>query len=129
MATIIGAVAASHTPTIGFAYDRNKQNDPVWKPIFEAFKPVQRWLAEQKPDVVLVRGINTKIYYVGLVLMALIGLAIAGLIVRGLLVGQFVAVLFLVGFGALFGWQIGGFLRRNAPGRYALDALPPDLLP
>ena len=54
MARIIGAVAASHTPTIGFAYDRQKQNDPVWKPIFEAFRPVQQWLAEQKPDVLFV---------------------------------------------------------------------------
>jgi gallate dioxygenase len=54
MAKIIGAVAASHTPTIGFAYDHNKQNDPVWKPIFEAFKPVQQWLADRKPDVLLV---------------------------------------------------------------------------
>ncbi len=54
MARIIGAVAASHTPTIGFAYDRNKQNDPVWQPIFEAFKPVQQWLADQKPDVLFV---------------------------------------------------------------------------
>jgi gallate dioxygenase len=54
MARIIGAVAASHTPTIGFAYDRQKQNDPVWKPIFEAFKPVQRWLAEQKPDALFI---------------------------------------------------------------------------
>ena len=54
MAKIIGAVAASHTPTIGFAYDRNKQNDPVWKPIFEAFKPVQQWLADQKPDVLFI---------------------------------------------------------------------------
>ena len=54
MATIIGAVAASHTPTIGFAYDRQKQNDPVWKPIFEAFRPVQQWLAGQKPDVLFV---------------------------------------------------------------------------
>ncbi len=54
MATIIGAVAASHTPTIGFAYDRNKQNDPVWAPIFEAFKPVQQWLADKKPDVLFV---------------------------------------------------------------------------
>ena len=88
-----------------------------------------RRLAEHKPDVVLVRGVNPKLYYLGLGLMALIGLAIAGLIVRGLLVGQFTAVLFLAGFGVLFGWQIGGFLRRNAPGRYALDALPPDLLP
>jgi gallate dioxygenase len=54
MARIIGAVAASHTPTIGFAYDRNKQNDPAWTPIFEAFRPVQQWLAENKPDVLLV---------------------------------------------------------------------------
>lgn len=54
MAQIIGAVAASHTPTIGFAYDRNKQSDPVWKPIFESFKPVQDWLVAKKPDVLLV---------------------------------------------------------------------------
>jgi len=54
MARIIGAVAASHTPTIGFAYDRQKQNDPVWKPIFEAFKPVQQWLNDQKPDVLFI---------------------------------------------------------------------------
>ena len=51
MAQIIGAVACSHTPTIGFAFDRNKQHDPVWAPIFEAFAPVQQWLASKKPDV------------------------------------------------------------------------------
>jgi gallate dioxygenase len=51
MARIIGAVACSHTPTIGFAFDKKKQQDPVWAPIFEAFEPVQRWLAERKPDV------------------------------------------------------------------------------
>ncbi|TAK48984.1 MAG: gallate dioxygenase [Xanthobacteraceae bacterium] len=51
MARIIGAIATSHTPTIGFAYDRNKQDDPVWAPIFEAYKPIQRWLDDKKPDV------------------------------------------------------------------------------
>ena len=51
MAKIIGAIATSHTPTIGFAFDRNKQHDPVWAPIFEAFAPVQQWIAERKPDV------------------------------------------------------------------------------
>jgi len=51
MAQIIGAIATSHTPTIGFAYDRDKQDDPVWAPIFEAFKPVQQWIAERRPDV------------------------------------------------------------------------------
>ena len=53
MAHIIGGIAASHTPTIGFAYDRNKRDDPVWAPIFENFAPLAGWLAEQRPDVLL----------------------------------------------------------------------------
>jgi gallate dioxygenase len=53
MAQIIGGIAASHTPTIGFAFDRDKRDDPVWAPIFEAFAPVQAWIAERKPDVLL----------------------------------------------------------------------------
>ena len=42
MARIIGAIASSHTPTIGFALDRNKQDDPAWAPIFAAYDPIQR---------------------------------------------------------------------------------------
>jgi gallate dioxygenase len=53
MARIIGGIAASHTPTIGFAFDRDKQGDPVWAPIFEAFRPVQDWIAQQRPDALL----------------------------------------------------------------------------
>ena len=53
MANIIGAIASSHTPTIGFALDANKQHDAVWAPIFAAYEPVQQWLAEKKPDVLL----------------------------------------------------------------------------
>ena len=53
MARIIGGIAASHTPTIGFAYDRNKRDDPVWAPIFENFAPLAAWLAEKQPDVLL----------------------------------------------------------------------------
>jgi gallate dioxygenase len=51
MAIIVGGIATSHTPTIGFALDAKKQNDPVWKPIFDGYKPVQQWLADKKPDV------------------------------------------------------------------------------
>jgi gallate dioxygenase len=54
MAKIIGAVASSHSPTIGFAYDRQKQDDPLWAPIFEAYKPIWAWLEEKKPDVLFV---------------------------------------------------------------------------
>jgi len=53
MARIIGGVAASHTPTIGFAYDQHKQDDPAWAPIFKAFKPVSDWFKENKPDAIV----------------------------------------------------------------------------
>ena len=51
MAKIIGAIASSHSPTIGFAFDRQKQDDPVWAPIFKGYQPIRDWLAEKKPDV------------------------------------------------------------------------------
>ena len=53
MARIIGAIATSHTPTIGFARDRKLSDDPVWRPIFEGYKPVRQWLDDRKPDVLL----------------------------------------------------------------------------
>ena len=51
MATIVGGIAASHTPSIAFAVDQQKANDPVWAPIFEGFAPVRAWLEEKRPDV------------------------------------------------------------------------------
>lgn len=51
MATIVGGIATSHTPTIGFALDAKKQQDPVWAPIFAGYEPVKQWLADKRPDV------------------------------------------------------------------------------
>jgi gallate dioxygenase len=53
MAKIIGAIATSHTPTIGFAKDRRLENDPIWKPIFDAYTPIRAWLAEKRADVLV----------------------------------------------------------------------------
>ncbi|NML33857.1 gallate dioxygenase [Paraburkholderia antibiotica] len=53
MARIIGGLATSHTPTIGFAYDKDKRNDPAWAPIFENFAPLTAWIAAKRPDVLL----------------------------------------------------------------------------
>jgi Catalytic LigB subunit of aromatic ring-opening dioxygenase len=51
MARIIGGIGTSHVPTIGIAYDKGKQEDPDWKPLFRGYEPVAKWLAEKKPDV------------------------------------------------------------------------------
>ncbi|HFZ8993031.1 TPA: gallate dioxygenase [Citrobacter freundii] len=53
MAKIIGGLAVSHTPTIGFAVDHDKQQESAWAPIFASFAPMQQWLAEKKPDALV----------------------------------------------------------------------------
>lgn len=53
MAKLIGAIGVSHTPTIGYARDRNLEKDPAWAPIFEAFEPLKSWLEEKKPDALV----------------------------------------------------------------------------
>lgn len=53
MATIVGGIATSHTPTIAFAKDAGKQSDPIWAPIFEGYEPVKAWLREKQPDVLV----------------------------------------------------------------------------
>jgi len=51
MATIVGAITTSHVPAIGRAIDRKLQDDPYWKPFFDGFPPVRKWLAEARPDI------------------------------------------------------------------------------
>lgn len=57
MARIIGGVATSHTPTIGFAHDRNAKDGGTPSQdqdrILDAFAPVRQWLAEHRPDAVI----------------------------------------------------------------------------
>jgi protocatechuate 4,5-dioxygenase beta chain len=54
MASIIGGITTSHVPVIGGAIAKGKQEDAYWKPFFDGFIPVRHWLAEAKPDVVIV---------------------------------------------------------------------------
>jgi gallate dioxygenase len=53
VARIVGGIGASHTPTIGYARDRDLRNDPAWQPIFQNFDVVHAWLAAKRADVLL----------------------------------------------------------------------------
>jgi hypothetical protein len=77
----------------------------------------------------LIGGIGPKTYGAGVVLLGLVGIAVAGLLLRAIMTGEFAGGLFVVGFAALFTWQIGGFVMRNRPGAYSFDHLPQPLLP
>src|SRR3954453_18036549 len=54
MARIVGGLTTSHVPSIGGTIARGEQQTPYWKPFFDAFHPVHRWLADMKPDVAIV---------------------------------------------------------------------------
>lgn len=53
MARIIGGAATSHVPAIGAAIDLGKTRDDYWKPMFDGYIPSKKWMAETKPDVVI----------------------------------------------------------------------------
>jgi hypothetical protein len=77
----------------------------------------------------LIGGIGPITYAGGCLLLALVAIAITGLLARAVATHEFGGALFLVGFAALFGWQMGGFIWRNKPRTYTFDALPATLLP
>ena len=54
MAQLIGGLASSHIPAIGGAIHKGRQAEPYWAPFFAGYPPVQKWLGEQKPDVMVI---------------------------------------------------------------------------
>lgn len=86
-------------------------------------------MAQAGSKAALIGGLRPRIYASALIFLMLVAIAISGLLVRAIATGEFAGALFLVGFAALFAWQIGGFVRRNRPRAYAFDDLPQALLP
>jgi uncharacterized membrane protein YphA (DoxX/SURF4 family) len=86
-------------------------------------------IGEAGRKAVLIGGLKPRIYAAALIFLTLVAVAISGLFVRAIATGEFAGALFLVGFAALFAWQIGGFVLRNKPRNYTFDDLPAALLP
>jgi hypothetical protein len=86
-------------------------------------------MREAGSTAALAGGLGPRVYAAAIILLAVVALAMAGLFVRAIATGEFTGALFLVGFAALFGWQVGGFVRRNRPQTYSFDRLPEALLP
>lgn len=54
MARIAGAIGTSHIPAIGLAIERGQQSEPYWKPFFDGYPPVHRWLERVRPDLAVI---------------------------------------------------------------------------
>lgn len=77
----------------------------------------------------LTAGLGRRTYATMLAFLAVLAVAMTGLLIRALAMGEFAGALFIIGFAALFAWQIGGFVRRNQPRSYSFDRVPSALLP
>ena len=53
MARLTAGVATSHVPLIGRAIDLEETDTPYWKPVFDGYEFTRKWIAEEKPDVVI----------------------------------------------------------------------------
>ena len=53
MARITAGVATSHVPAVGAALDLGKSEQDYWAPLFAGYEFSKQWIAEQKPDVIL----------------------------------------------------------------------------
>lgn len=86
-------------------------------------------MAKTGSKAALTGGLSRRTYAAALALVALLAVAMAGLLVRALAISEFAGALFILGFAALFTWQVGGFIRRNRPLVHAFDHIPEKLLP
>src|SRR3954466_15934885 len=90
---------------------------------------LHRRLAASGSQARLIGGLKPGLYGLGVALLILVAIAVTGLLARAVATREWSGALFLVGFAALFGWQIGGFIRRNKPRRYRFGQVPEALLP
>ena len=53
MARITAGVATSHVPALGATIDHGKTQEPYWKACFAGYDWTRNWIADEKPDVVV----------------------------------------------------------------------------
>lgn len=93
--------------------------------VFELHRRIARAGAPAR----FVQGKPALLFWPGFALFAVVAVMLAALVPRALQSHTLGGAVFIAGFLALFLWQGGNFFRRNRPGRYCPDALPPVLLP
>jgi hypothetical protein len=85
-------------------------------------------IAAAHSAVTLRAGLRLGLYNTILAGLSLLALAMTALLMRALWTGEYAGVVFILGFSALFGWQIRAFLGRNRPRSYTCASVPQDLL-
>ena len=55
MGTIVAGIGTSHVPSVGPAYDLGKGDTDTWRPLFDSYRTVKQWLADEvRADVAII---------------------------------------------------------------------------
>lgn len=54
MAKLFAGIGTSHVPPIGGAVDHDATQSEYWKPLFDGYEPVKKWMEKEKPDVAII---------------------------------------------------------------------------
>ena len=90
---------------------------------------LSRRLGAAGGNTAFVTGSPAFLYWPGVVIFVGASFALVALAVRALQQQAWGGAAFIAAFFALFIYQAGNFFRRNRPGTYSPDAVPPLLLP
>jgi hypothetical protein len=99
-------------------------------PAYRAFvTELHRRIAATGAPTAFVAGSPPLLYWPGVLVFVGASLALFSLSVRALLGGELAGIALVLGFFALFLWQVGTFFWRNQPGTYRPDAVPAQVIP
>jgi hypothetical protein len=99
-------------------------------PAYRAFViELHRRIAAAGAPAVFLVGSPPLLYWPGVAVFVGASLALMVLSVRAAYSGDLAGIALVLGFFALFLWQVGTFFRRNRPGTYRPDAIPEQALP
>ena len=90
---------------------------------------LHRRVAARSAHLICERGRSPFLYWPGLASFLVITVGLAVLVVRALQAHAPLGAVLVAVFLGLFVWQAGSFFRRNRPGTYRPEAVPPELLP
>lgn len=76
MARITAGVTTSHIPAVGAAIDMHRTSEDYWKAMFAGYEFSKKWIADEKPDVVIIIY-NDHASYFGMDIMPTFAIGIA----------------------------------------------------
>ena len=127
--TEIWAEGAPKLQIVSSSWKSMLQQERLDKSYSAFIAELHRRLAQAGAMPRLDQGSNRPLFWLSVIVFVGVELGLAGLVVRALQADANGGAAFVAIFLALFLWQGGDFLRRNRPGVYRADALPPLLMP